>query len=451
MNDTKPGSTPGAPTASIESPGYLLGTTRSLTILGASLIAGFFGFFLLWSFLAPIDEGVVAPGVVQLESKRKPIQHPNIAVIGKVFVKEGQTVKAGELLVQLDDSQSAAAYASARAQMLALRAAQSRLNAESVNAASVTFDPMLFTDEYKVVAQEFVQREGNLFAARKASLSSDLSVLQQSIVAAQEQEKALQAQLDGRKNQLAIVAEQIKSSRDLAKEGFISRTKLLDEERLSVDLNAQVNELLANIQRARSSVAELKLRMTQRQREFAREVDTQSVEVRRDLAGAAERVGATRAELGRTKIFAPVDGTVVGLAIQSTGAVVPEGGRIMDIVPTDESLLIDAQIPPEVIDRIRAGLAADVRFTGFSDLPFLALEGRVMSVSADRLEEGAANRPPYFLARIQVTPESLKKLGQHKIQPGMAVEVIVKTGERSLMAYLLKPLVRRVSASMTER
>lgn len=446
MSDIKP-TQQGEPA---ETPGYLVANTRSLTILGGALILGFFGFFAVWSFWAPLDEGVVAPGVVQLESKRKPIQHPYIAVIGKVFVKEGQAVKAGDLLVQLDDSQSAAAYASARAQMLALKATQSRLNAESVRAGSITFDPILFTDEYKAVAQEFVLREGNLFAARRSSLSADMSVLEQSIVAAREQEKALHAQLEGRKNQLTIVAEQLKSSRDLAKEGFISRTKLLDEERLSVDLNAQVNELLANIERARSSIAELKLRMTQRQREFAREVDTLSVDVRRDLAGSTERVGATRAELGRTKIFAPVDGTVVGLAIQSAGAVVPEGGRIMDIVPRDETLLIDAQIPPEVVDRIHAGLPADVRFSGFSDLPFLALEGKVMSVSADRLEE-AANRPPYFLARIQVTPDSLKKLGHHKIQAGMGVEVIVKTGERSLMAYLLKPLMRRVSASMTER
>ncbi len=423
--------------------------TRRLAYLGAAVIVGALGFFGLWAGLAPLDEGVVAPGVVQTESKRKPIQHPVISVIDKVFVKEGDLVKAGAPLVQLDDSQVSANYLSARSQFLALKARQSRLAAESAGLSSIVFDRVLSSDENRGAATEYIEREKSLFAARRGALAADISVLEQAVLSAREQEKALSAQVEGRRTQSAMIGEQIRSSRDLAKAGFISRTKMLDEERVAADIEAQVSELTANLARGRTQITELTLRIAQRQREFAREVDEAAVEVRKELGTISERLAAARTELGRTRIVAPADGMVVGLAIQAAGAVVPEGMKIMDIVPVNEQLVIEAHISPDVVDRIHPGLEADVRFTGFPDMPFLAIDGRVLSVSADRIDE-TASRPPYFLARVEITPAGMKKLGSRRIQPGMTAEVVVKTGARTLLAYVLKPLMRRLSSSMTE-
>lgn len=424
--------------------------TRRIALLGLLIVTGAFGLFGVWAAFAPLDEGVVAPGVVQTEARRKPIQHPVVAVISQVFVKEGDTVKAGQPLVQLDDSQVSASYLALRGQFLALKAAESRLASESAGAAAIRFDPVLQNEENRSPAAEYMERESRVFSTRKAALAADLSVLEQSVRAAQEQQKALTAQLDGRKTQLGLVNEQIRSTRDLAKEGFVSRTKLLDEERVAADLGSQLNELAANIERSRANIIELRLRIAQRQREFAREVDVQAAETRKELGAVTERLTGARAEFKRTRILAPTDGMVVGLSIQSPGAVVPEGARIMDIVPVNEGLVIDAQVSPDVVDRVHAGLDADVRFTGFPDLPLLAVEGRVVSISADRIEE-AANRPAHFLARVEITPMGLKKLGGRRIQPGMSAEVVIKTGERTLLAYILKPLARRASAAMTER
>lgn len=425
--------------------------TRRIIVTGVAVLGSFVALLVAWSLLAPLDEGVVAPGVVQLETKRKPIQYPSTAVIERVLVREGQAVRAGQLLAQLDDAQARASQQATLAQVLALQATEARLAAEAAGATSVSFDASLTQGEHAATAAGFVQRERRLFEARRQALAADLSVLRQSIVASQEQERALRAQLEGRRTQQGMVGEQIASNRKLAGDGFISRNRLLDDERLLAELNAQVSELQANVERARSNVAELELRVSQRQRDYAREVDTQAADVRRELAVARERLSAADAELRRTRVLSPVDGTVVGLALQSRGAVVPEGGKLMDIVPERENLVIEAHVPPEVIDRVHAGLKADVRFIGFSDLPFLAIEGEVISISGDRLEEPGGNRPPFYLARIQVTPQGLKHLGPRPIQPGMPVEVVVRTGQRTVLAYLAKPLLRRVSAAMTER
>jgi protease secretion system membrane fusion protein len=423
--------------------------TRRIVWVGVAVIAAAFGGFGAWAALAPLDEGVVAPGVVQTESRRKPIQHPVTAVIGKVFVKEGDLVQAGTPLVQLDDAQVSASYLAARSQFLAVKAKQSRLAAESARAGAIAFDPVLAAPENRSAATEYIHREQQLFATRKALLAADISVLDQSVVGAREHEKALAAQLDGRRAQLGMVAEQLRSSRDLAQAGFISRTKMLDEERVAADIGSQVSELSASLARARAQITEIRLRISQRQREFAREVDESASEVRRELGILQERLEAARTELGRSRILAPVDGMVVGLTVQAAGAVVTQGSRIMDIVPVNERLVVEAQVTPDLVDRIRPGQEADVRLTGFPDMPFLAIDGRILSVSADRMEEGPG-RAPFFLARVEITRAGLDKLGPRRIQPGMSAEVVIKTGARTLVAYLLKPLVRRVSASMTE-
>lgn len=424
--------------------------TRRIILLGCIAVFGTLGLFLAWAAMAPLNEGVVAPGVVQTESRRKPIQHPTVAVIEQVLVKEGQAVKAGDPLVRLDDAQVSGNYLALRAQYLALKATESRLLAESQGLATIRFDPVLTQSGNKEAAAEFLIQERRLFEARRVGLDADLAVLKQSVVSGQEQEKALLVQLDGAKVQQEMIQEQLQASRDLAKGGFVSRTRLLEDEKAGAGIIAQVNTLIANLERVRASTVELQLRINQRKQEFMQEVDTRAAEVRRDLANSQERLTAAASELRRATILSPADGTVVGLTIQSRGAVVPEGVRIMDIVPQNEGLVIEAFVSPDIVDRVLAGMPADIRFPGFADLPFLAVDGRVLSISADRIEETAA-RPAHFLARVEVTQEGRTKLGNRQILPGMTAEVVILTGERTLLAYLLKPLARRIAASMTEQ
>jgi len=313
-----------------------------LELIGFFILFAGFGGFLLWASLAPLAEGVPAPAVIAVDTQRKTVQHQGGGTVAKVLVKEAQTVKAGDVLLEFDDT----------------------------------------------------------FARSHHD-------------ALEEEWRGAQAQLVGKKGQLKLVLQQLAGTRDLAKDGYLPRNKLFAEEREAVDLTAAVSSL-----------------------------EAASAKLQRNMTAAAS-------ELERTKIRAPVSGKVVGLAMQTVGGVVPPGARMMDIVPEDELLVLEAQVPPHLIDRIHVGMLADIRFSGFRDAPSLSIEGKLSSISADRMTD-PVTRAPYFLARVEVTLEGLKQLGGRQIQPGMSANVILKTGERTMLNYLLTPLLRRLSTSFVE-
>jgi protease secretion system membrane fusion protein len=230
----------------------------------------------------------------------------------------------------------------------------------------------------------------------------------------QEDWRGAQAQLDGKLAQQKLLLEQLAGTRDLVRDGYLPRNKLYEEERQAADLAAAVSAL-------QSTVAKYKRNMS-----------------------------AAQTDVNRSLIRAPVSGKVVGLMMQTVGGVIPAGAKIMDIVPKDEQLILEAQVPPHLIDRVHPGMPVDIRFAGFADLPNLFVDGTLTSVSADRLTD-PLTRAPYFLARVEVAPAGLKKLGARRIQAGMSANVILKTGSRTMLNYLLTPLVRRVSTSFAER
>ncbi|MFN7087842.1 MAG: HlyD family type I secretion periplasmic adaptor subunit [Burkholderiales bacterium] len=417
---------------------------------GAWLLALGFGGFLVWALVAPIDEGVPAPGSVTIDTKRKTVQHLTGGIVREILVREAQRVKAGDVLMRLDDTQAKANYQAGRQQYFALRAQESRLEAEQKGAAQIRFHPDLVAaqDDPLVIGYMGLQRQ--LFVSRRTALQGELAILEQALNGVRNTLRGLEAQLEGKQTQLKLIREQLTGTRELAKEGYLPRNRWYDEERVAADLAAAVGDLTANIARTRSALAELQLRITQRQREFARDVEIQLADVMRDALVAGERLRAAREDLARTEIRSPADGFVVGLLAHTVGGVVPPGARIMDIVPEDAPLTLEARVEPHLIDKIRADLPADIRIHAFVDNPNLVIEGRVMSVSADLVPGDQPNMPPYYLARIAVTAEGMKQLGRRQLQPGMPAEIVIKTGERTFMNYLLAPLIRRVVTAFHE-
>lgn len=416
---------------------------------GMWLLALGFGGFIVWALLAPIDEGVPASGTVTVDTKRKTVQHLTGGIVREIRVREAQAVKTGDVMMRLDDSQAKANHESARQQYFSLRAQESRLEAEQKGAAQIRFHPDLMAAKEDLLASEYMNLQRQLFISRRMALRGEQSILAQSLNGTQETLRGLQAQLEGKQAQLKLVREQLAATRELAREGYLTRNRWYEEERLAAELAASVGDLTASIARTRSSLAELELRIVQRKREFLREVETQQADTTREAQVVGERWRAAREELARTEIRAPADGFVVGLAAHTVGGVVPPGARIMDVVPVDVPLTLEARVDPQLIDRIRAGLPADIRIHAFLDNPNLTIGGRVLSVSADLVAD-QPNIPPYYLARIAVTPAGLKELGRRQLQPGMQAEVVIKTGERTLMNYLLAPLIKRVASSLGE-
>ena len=210
-------------------------------------------------------------------------------------------------------------------------------------------------------------------------------------------------------------------------------------------------DLQGNLNRVQRSMAEVEQRKLQRKNEYLKEVSQQLADVRREVEANQQKLKAVTEELARTQIKSPVDGQVVGLTLGSVGGVVSPGQRLMDVVPVGESLLIDAKIPPHIIDKVKAGEKVEVRFSTFANSPGLVLDASLLSLSSDVIaEQTPMGTQSYYLARVQITPEGIKTLGNRVIQPGMPAEVLIKTGERSLLTYLLHPLTKRIAASMKE-
>jgi protease secretion system membrane fusion protein len=424
--------------------------TRPAIRLGFWVLVVGFGLFLAWAAWAPLDEGVSAPATVSIETRRKTIQHVQGGVVQQVKVKEGAEVKQGDVLIVLDDSATRASYEAIRQNYLSQRALESRLIAEVTNAPKITFHKDLLAAGDDLAKQHMAVQQ-QLFAARRAAQAAEIAAARQSIAGMEGQIAGMGQMLESRKTQASLQSTQLGNVQSLASDGFATRNQALQLEQSQAELKASIAELQTNVQRTQSAIAETRLHIAQREQEFLKEGSSQLADVRREVQANEERLAAITADLGRTQIRAPVAGQVIGIAVSSAGGVVTPGQRLMDILPRGESLLLDAKVQPQVIDRIKVGDFTEVRFSGFANTPQLVAQGKVVSLSGDAVsEQTAAGMSSYYLARVELTPEGLKTLGNRALQPGMTAEVLVKTGERSLMSYLLHPLTKRIASAMTE-
>jgi protease secretion system membrane fusion protein len=412
------------------------------------LIAGFGG-FMVWAATAPLDAGVPSPGTVVVSGNRKAVQPLVGGKIAELAVKDGDVVKAGQVLVRLDGTQARSQFDMARGQWFTTAAVEARLIAERTSRAQIEFPDRLRQEGSDPRAANAMALQGELFATRRRSLENDLNVLRESI-------RGLEAQLQGidessraRREQARLLNEEIERQRDLVKDGFLARNRLSEQERALAAVMGAIAEDAGNLGRTRQQIAELRARMLAREQEYRKEIESQLTDVQRDSSALSSRLQALEFELVNTEIRSPSEGIVVGLAVHTIGGVVPAGSPMMEIVPVDEPLKIDAQIAPHLIDKVRPGLDVDILFPAFQQATTPHVPGRVAQVSADVLVDPKQGIQ-YFKASVEVTPEGMKQLRHHQIRAGMPAEVFVRTGERTMLNYLLKPLADRLNRALTE-
>lgn len=408
-----------------------------------------FGGFLLWASLAPLDEGVPAAGMVAIDTKRKAVQHLSGGIVEQVLVREGEEVKEGQTLLLLDSAVARANFESVRQRYLGLRAMQGRLLAEQAGQAVITFHPDLVAVKSDPLIRQQMQTQEQLLTTRQSLLRSDLQSIEESIAGQQGLLVSYKEVLENRKQQQSLINEELGQLRGLVADGYAPRNRQREMERMAAESSSSIADLQGNTVRALRAVGELRQRSLSRQQEYRKEVESQLAEVSRDVLSEQEKLLAVTNDLARTEIRSPASGQVVGLAVQTVGGVVQAGQKLMDIVPKGVPLLLEAHVAPHLIDRVHTEMPVDVRFSSFANSPQLVVAGQVVSVSRDLLTEPQTNMS-YYLARVAVTPEGLKHLGNRQMQPGMPVEVIFKTGERSMLTYLMHPLTKRLAASMTE-
>ena len=403
-----------------------------------------------WIALAPIVGAVIAQGAVKVDMNRKTVQHQEGGIVKEILVRDGDRVRQGQPLLLLGDVRVDAAYDSLRTQRDSELARQARLAADRTLAKAIAFPDELrgrAADDAKVA--EVLQREEALFIARRQTLHEQTRLIEQQAQQADEETVALKRQIAAESRALGLQRDELDANRRLMAQGFVGAMRVKTVDRAAADYEARISERQAELAKARQRGSELALRVKTLENQFMQAVADELMDSSNKLFDLEERLRPSKDAAERQRIVAPMAGEVVDLKFTSLGAVVGPRDPILDIVPTDGKLIMEGRIRPEDINYVHPGSAADVRLTAFKSRLTPVVPGKVTYVSADRLVDRASGTP-YYTVHVNVAPEELQKAGQLRLQAGMPVEVFIKTGERTVLQYLLDPLTAFVGRALRE-
>ncbi|MGK9237266.1 HlyD family type I secretion periplasmic adaptor subunit [Inquilinus limosus] len=422
-----------------------------LSLIGGAVIGVFIFGFGAWAAVAPLASAAIANGVVSPEGNRRTVQHLEGGIIRELLVKDGTEVKAGDTLLVLDPTRDQATLDMVRMQRLADIAALARLDAEQSGAASIAM-PQEVLDEATVnpVAAALVRAQQEQFKSRRESILGQKSVLEQRIAQSRADIEGLRAQIVAGDTQLALIQEEIDNVTPLVNKGLERKPRLLQLQRGQAQIAGQRAADTSAIAKAEQTIGESQMRILALESDFRDKIAEERATTQKELAQLEEKMRATGDVVGRTRILAPVDGVVVNLKYHTLGGVIQPGAPILDIVPKNEKLVIDAQVQPHDIDTVREGQSALVRFTAYHQRNMPRIDGRVIYVAADSTQDEQSKRS-YFLAKVEVDPTRLKEIApQINLSAGMPAEVSIMTGTRTALQYAVDPLVHALQRSFVE-
>ncbi|MEP4380470.1 MAG: HlyD family type I secretion periplasmic adaptor subunit [Alphaproteobacteria bacterium] len=423
--------------------------TRTPILIGSVIILIFFGFFGFWAFLAPLDSAAIAIGTVGVEGNRRTIQHLEGGIVKEIVVRNGDKVKAGQVLIRLDETQPRAQLQLITGQRNAALALAARLRAERDGSETVTFPEILTSQGNDPSVQETMQGQIGIFEARRNSIEGQRRILRQRIGQFREEIEGLRAQIRSADEQLVLINGEVADLQTLFDKGLTPKSRLLSLQRRAAEIEGERGQNRAAIARARQSIGESEIRIVELRTEQVNEVVAELREVESQLLDLAERFRAADDVLDRVEIVSPIDGFAVDLQVFTSGGVIRPGDRLLDVVPDSEKLVIEARVTPTDIDIVRAGLDAQVRLSAFNQRVTPTVDGTVTWVSADRLTDSNSGEE-YYTARIDLKDQNDPRLNGLTLQPGMPAEVLIRTGERTLIQYLVSPVEQSISRSLRE-
>lgn len=412
------------------------------------MLAGFGG-FLLWALLAPLDKGVAVQGNVVVSGNRKVIQHMQGGIVDRIQVKDGDRVAAGQVLLTLNAVDARTTSEGLGSQYDQLIAREARLLAEQRNQSSLAATPRLTQARQRPEMAAIIALQEDLLRSRQQSLKLEIDGVRASIDGLETSLGALQKVMSSKQSEQATLSQQLQGLRPLAADNYVPRNKMLETERLFAQVSGELAQTSGEVGRTRRDIQQQKLRIAQRQQEYDKEVNSELSDVQAKLNEVISQREKADFNLANVQVRAPVAGTVVDMKIFTEGGVIAPGQVMMDIVPEDQPLLVDGRIPVEMVDKVWSGLPVELQFTAFSQSTTPRVPGTVTLLSADRLVD-EKDGTPYYGLRIQVSEEGKRSLHGLEIKPGMPVQGFVRTGERSFINYLFKPLMDRMHLALTE-
>ncbi len=423
-------------------------TDAGFKVIGLIILAITFGLFGGWAAFAPLDSAALAPGVVTVKNYRKTVQHLEGGIVKEILVRDGDVVTKDEVLIVLDDTQARAQLEILRSQFISLKTLESRLLSERDDLKRVRYpEDLSGLDDARL--REAEQGQNQVFIARKNAREGEISVLKQRIEQLKSQIAGIKAIQDSQRTLAASYREEIGELESLVKEGYADKQRLRELKRSLARLYGEIGEGKSTIAANEIKIGETQLQILQLNKEFRTEVVNQLGEIQAKLYDVNERMAAVEDTVSRALIKAPESGMVLGMSVHTVGGVVGAGSGILDIVPQTEELIIEAQVSPIDIDRVHTGTPAEIRFSAFKSATTPIATGTVVNLSPDRLLNEQTGMP-YYLARVEVSEESMQALGELKLLPGMPAEVLINTGARTLLEYIVQPATNAFRRSMLE-
>lgn len=423
---------------------------NSIKVVTLRIMLVLSGLFLLWSTVAPMDAGVHITGKVMVSGKRKSVAHPSGGVVQEIMVKEGDEVKQGQVLLKINPLNTEANLNDAELEYINSLASESRLLAERTDASAIQWSPELLAlvqNDPRAKQAQAVQLE--VFDSGREARAKERQILQERIANLKNQLSEFRTVLALKKEQMETLSEEARSSRQLATEGYVSLATANEVERQRNGLLASISQSVGQVADVQSQISSGMLELVQRRSQFEQETNEKLTEVQKIKRSSWSKVESLRFDRNLSEVKAPVSGVVVGLNANTVGGVVKGAELLMEIVPEETELIVEAQVPPILIDKVRKGMEANLRFTAFNLRSTPVVSGGVTLVGAD-LIKGLKPDEEYYLALVRTSSDGMLKLEGLDVQPGMPVDVIVKNGERTFMSYLLKPLIDSVALSFKD-
>jgi len=425
---------------------------RPIRNLGYLIVILVFVFLGGWSFLAPLGSAALAPGSVTVEMYRKTVQHLEGGIVKAIHVRDGDTISKGQVLIELEDTSSRAQLETLRGQLYSALAREARLIAERDGKSTVTYPgDLINAGSTDPRAQEDIRVQNQSFSVRKRSRAGEIGILKEQRQQLQAKIEGIKAQRTSRSNLSDSLNKELLDFRAMLKEGYVEKQKVSELERRLAQSEGDRGDFIANISSAQTQISEIELKILQIDKDFQREVIEELSKVQSDLSELHEKTQWLDDTVTRTVITAPESGMVLGLTVHTLGAVIPPGGRLLDIVPQQEKLIIEAQVSPSDIDKVHSGQICEIRFSAFKAAKTPKVSGRLTTLSADRLTD-EQNKAGYYLARVEVDKDGLEELRQRGLilLPGMPAEVLINTGDRTFFQYLIQPLSNIFARSLIE-
>ena len=423
-------------------------TWRPVIVLGFFVLLAFFGGFGGWAAVAPLGSGAIAPGQVQVASQQKMLQSKDGGIITGLHVRNGDIVTSGQVLVDLDATQLQVQVDLLTGQLWNFLGREARLQAERDKADKIVFPDTLLAAAAAPEVTDILQSESRLFRSRRAGIGNQLSLLDRRIAKTREEIIAHQAEQTADHRQLVLIEEEIDAKRELVEKGLERRPRLLALQRQQAALDGSIGNRVAMVARAEQAIAEISFQRNGVLDEREAQIEAALADAREQIRQIKDRLTSANDNLARTKIRAPNDGKVYGLRFHTVGGVIPAGEVILGIVPVDDSLNIQVRIDPVDIDVVKIGSIAMVRLTSFSQRTFKPIEGELVRISADVVNDPATG--PHYEGEIILDRQRLVDQPDLELLQGMPAMAIISTGDQTMLEYLMAPILRSIDTSLRE-